>query len=183
MSDRLFPVDGRTPTERAATRAASTAAQLDMFTPADFATVTRGTLDACPVCASTEHSGRFGCPHGLALSLDLDDQADDAEPVDLDGAPIFWPGTPPEWRTECPHPDDRRRIEAMPQWLRDLNHDWQPMVNRPDINDLPHRDRLAVCPRRYSPQSANPSRNGRTNICIRCGNLQVDHPTEGDTIP
>ena len=73
MSDRLFPVDGRTPAERAATRSTSTAAQLDMFSPADFATVTHLELDrACPVCASTVHTGRFGCPHGSALALDLD---------------------------------------------------------------------------------------------------------------
>jgi len=182
MTERLFPVDGRTPAERAATRTASTAAQLGMFSDADFATVTRRELDrACPVCSSTEHTGRFGCSHGVALALDLDD---DQDADDLDRSPAMYRSTDPvEWQTECPHPDDRRRIEAHPQWLRDLNHDWQPLVRHPDIGDLPMRDRLACCPRRYSAQSSNPYRRGTPSLCIRCGNPQVDHPYNESETP
>jgi hypothetical protein len=182
MTERLFPVDGPTPTERAERRTASRDAQASLFSDADFAIVPRGELsNACPVCASTEHTGRFGCPHGTALALDLDgdDQGDD-----LDGFGWqFLDTDPPEWRTEYPHRDDRRRIESCPDWLRELNHDWQPVLRHPDINEVPFALRLACCPRRYFPQSSNPYRRGTPSLCIRCGHPQSDHPTEGDTTP
>lgn len=74
MSERLFPVDGRTPRERAETRARVAAGTPSLFSDADFATVAERELDrACPVCASTEHTGLFGCRHGDALVLDLDE--------------------------------------------------------------------------------------------------------------